>query len=300
MERNPGETKPDTPVDPVVDYTEVYATLYTDGILGFSSTENTIAGKTPVEGKTWNITGERYSLSIGEEDYTATTPWFGDREKITSVVIADEIVPESVTEWFAGCTKLKQIDNIENLNTSNASNFSALFFDCVQLPSIDLSSLNTSNVTNMYGMFGGYSNYMQISNITIPDDFDTSKVTDMSRMFYRCNAQTDINLNGFDTSNVTYMNSMFYNCASLDSLDVSNFDTSNVTDMSWMFGEYYKLSILDLRSFDTSKVTDMEKMFYGDSTLTQILATEGKWVVNSTTNTTNMFTNCNISNVTKV
>ena len=74
--------------------------------------------------------------------------------------------------------------------------------------------------------------------------------------------------NNFNTSNVTNMARMFYGCRKLTSLDLSSFNTSNVTDMSDMFDSCYSLTSLDLSSFNTAKVTAMYWMFYYCSRLT--------------------------------
>lgn len=60
---------------------------------------------------------------------------------------------------------------------------------------------------------------------------DTSNVTDMSGMFYKCSNLTSVPT--FDTSNVTNMRSMFQSCSNLTT--VPKFDTSNVNNMSGMF-----------------------------------------------------------------
>ena len=72
---------------------------------------------------------------------------------------------------------------------------------------------------------------------------------------------TSIDLRGVDTSNVTNMNEMFFKCKAT-SLNISNFDTSNVTYMSGMFNGCQATS-LDLSSFDTSNVVEMIEMFWG-------------------------------------
>lgn len=68
--------------------------------------------------------------------------------------------------------------------------------------------------------------------------------------------------NNYDFSKVTNMSKWFYSCGGLTSLDLSNFDTSNVTDMGYMFSECNSLTSLDLSKFNTSKVTDMSSMFF--------------------------------------
>ena len=106
------------------------------------------------------------------------------------------------------------------------------------------------------------------------DKLDTSKVIDMSRMFYGCYLLMQADVSGFDTSNVTDMSEMFADHGVLNNLDLSSFDTSNVTDMHGMFSSKPSLMFdktivsmdehalkIDVSSFDTSKVTDMSDMF---------------------------------------
>ena len=97
-------TKPDTPVEPEIPYTNVYVTLYEDGTLGFSNDDSKIEGLTPKDGKTWDITDMTFSGTFTPgEDVIATTPWFDDRESITRVEFVNEVVPKSVTVLFMGC-----------------------------------------------------------------------------------------------------------------------------------------------------------------------------------------------------
>ena len=147
---------------------------------------------------------------------------------------------------------------------------SFFFSDFTYLLEIEnLHFLDTSKVINMSYMF--YS----CSNLTSLDlsGFDTSKVTDMSRMFDRCRTLVNLDVSNFDTSNVTTMRDMFSTAQddsgdSLISLNLSSFDTSQVTSMRSMFFGRQNLKKLDLSSFNTSNVTDMSRMFYQCQALT--------------------------------
>ena len=59
------------------------------------------------------------------------------------------------------------------------------------------------------------------SNTAITATFDTSKVRDMSSMFYNCTSLTELDLSSFDLSRISYGDYMFYNCSSLRTIYVS-------------------------------------------------------------------------------
>ena len=137
------------------------------------------------------------------------------------------------------------------------------------LTSISFDNLDTSKVTNMSSMF------YQCKSLSSLDlrNFDTRNVTDMSEMFYMFNgntALTKLDLSSFNTSKVTTMMGMFQGCTLLPELDVSNFNTSNVTNMQSMFETCKGLTTLDLRNFKTSKVTTMSSMFQDCRGLTSL------------------------------
>ena len=120
-----------------------------------------------------------------------------------------------------------------------------------------LENLNTSKVVDMSKMFFGCSSLTSLDL----SSFSTANVTDMSDMFSSCYALISIDLSSFNTANVTDMSYMFSGCESLTSIDLSSFNTANVTDMGYMFSWCKSLKSIDLSSFNTANVTDMENMF---------------------------------------
>ncbi|EGC01673.1 BspA family leucine-rich repeat surface protein [Ruminococcus albus] len=141
---------------------------------------------------------------------------------------------------------------------------SGLFSEYINCTFMLLSKADTSKVTNMSKMFY-YCNYLREIDI---NGFDTSKVTDMSNMFYCCCNLKWLDLSGFNTSNVTDMSGMFFCCSC--ELDISRFNTSNVTNMNCMFECCSQQKSLDVSGFDTSKVTNMYRMFSGCHNLTTL------------------------------
>ena len=85
---------------------------------------------------------------------------------------------------------------------------------------------------------------------------DTSKITDMSRLFRDSKFTGDISK--WDVSNVVDMNRLFRD--SKFNGDISKWNTSKVENMSFMFSG----SVFDgnISKWNTSKVKDMNSMFY--------------------------------------
>ena len=195
----------------------------------------------------------------------------------TSVVFTDEVIPSDATVidvdedgdggvvgWLDG-TVFKVSTQKSGQKVMANADASAMFRECSNLTTLDLSG------------------------------FDTSNVTYMRYMFFGCSNLTTLDVTGFDTSNVTNMSYMFYNCSKLTTLNVTGFDTSNVTGMNSMFNGCSKLTTLDLSGFDTSKVTSMDEMFYGCSGLNTIYIGD-KWKTAS--DNADMFAGCGTSTLT--
>lgn len=150
-------------------------------------------------------------------------------------------------------------------NQSNLVNCDNYFNYC-SAKELDLSNFNTSKVTDMSAMFYG----CEVLTSLDLSSFDTSNVTDMHQMFSRCRKLLySLNISTFDTSNVTRMDEMFYGCFKITSLDLSNFNTSNVTRMDNMFG-VTDLRNLNFGNFDTSNVSKISGMFLSCDKLTTV------------------------------
>jgi len=71
--------------------------------------------------------------------------------------------------------------------------------------------------------------------------FDSSKVTDMSYLFYNALNIENLDLYYLKTDNVVNMHQMFYYSPNLISLDMSKFNTSKLENMREMFEDNEKL-----------------------------------------------------------
>lgn len=146
-----------------------------------------------------------------------------------------------------------------SLNTANVTNMASMFDTCLAT-TLSLGTMDTSKVTNMSRMFisSRFTNTLDLSS------WNTSNVTDMSFMFDAC-SMTSYTLANFDTHNVKNMSYMFYD-SKASTLDLSNFNTSSVQNMSNMFA-YSSATSLTI-PFNTSQVTNMAQMFYAAQVVT--------------------------------
>ncbi|MBO4905549.1 MAG: BspA family leucine-rich repeat surface protein, partial [Bacteroidaceae bacterium] len=142
--------------------------------------------------------------------------------------------------------------------------------------------------TTTYSWFNSMTKLQTITGI---EYLNTSEVTNMSNMFYCCEALTSIDLSRFNTAKVTDMSCMFMNCETLPSLNLSSFNTAKVTTMYRMFRGCEALTSLDLSSFNTVKVTDMKMMFYYCTHLKTISVSE-YWNTTAVKTSNDMFAYC--------
>ena len=172
---------------------------------------------------------------------------------------------KSMNYMFYQCISLEHV-NLSNFNTEQLESMSCVFYNTSKLTSLDLRKFNTKNVKVMSWLFYGSSSikYLDISS------FDTSQVTEMMSMFCQCHSLTSINFGeNFDTSKVMNMSFMFAH-SSFINLDLKFFDTKNVKNMQYMFYNCRKLESVNVHSFDTSQVTKMENIFSYCSSLTSL------------------------------
>ena len=120
-------------------------------------------------------------------------------------------------------------------------------------------SFKDARPTTGYMWFYYFGYLTEIENISY---LNTSEMTDMSYMFYRCEKLQSLDLSSFNTEMVETMRAMFSDCPKLQSLDLSNFNTEKVTDMSYMFNNCSKLqSLIISKDFTTKSMKSDTYMF---------------------------------------
>ena len=144
-----------------------------------------------------------------------------------------------------------------------------------------------STVTDMRGMFYVCN---ELCTIIVGDNWNTEKVTNMSRVFSGCTGLTSLNVSNWNTGNVTDMSFVFAACIGLTSLDLSSWNTENVINMYHIFGWCSGLTSLDLSNWNTENVTNMMNAFGGCSSLTSLDVSN--WSINEAADFSDMFSIC--------
>lgn len=133
---------------------------------------------------------------------SGTCEWCIDEEGCLVVRPADGAVSGELEDWGYGVPpwwgEADSIRSVEVEGTVVAATASAMFEDCSNIESMDLSGLDTSNVKSMICMFCGCSSLKLLDLSSL----DTSNVSDMQAMFYECSSLEVLNLSSFDTSAV--------------------------------------------------------------------------------------------------
>ena len=140
-----------------------------------------------------------------------------------------------------------------------------------------------------------FENKKKENSLTIKLIDPNNEITDMSYMFYFCDALTSLSDDiKWNTSKVTDMSYMFSFCESLNHFpDISKWDTSNVTNMSHMFSVCKSLSSLpDISKWKTSQVTNMSDMFAACGSLKSLPDDISNWDTSNIINMSCMFLNC--------
>lgn len=194
-----------------------------------------------------------------------------------------------VPGWYpAKSADIKTVVFKRNFRDARPTTCLLWFGSCTNLTSIEgLENLNTSDVTRMDHMFYKCEKLCALDL----SGFNTEKVENMSDMFSNCKNLETLNLSSFKTNNLTNMSEMFLECNKIAQLDLSGFNTSRVKALDQVFKNCYALESLDLSSFDTKLVTVMSSLFEYCQSLKTIYVSD-RFSTFNVKYSTNMFRSC--------
>lgn len=216
------------------------------------------------------------TISTEEIDTTVKKVILGRYEDYSSIINWDNY-ESFVDEQQLGDIRLFRVTNngkytvyILSNNTIYANaNSARMFSNLREMEEIVFENFDTSQIVDMTRMFYMFSDNTldysaKLKHLDL-SDWDVYNVQNMRAMFGYNIELEYLNVNTWETTNCLNMGYMFQELRLLPELDITNFDTSNVTTMQGMFLGFTYSKELDLSSFDTKNVTIMTNMFEADS-----------------------------------
>lgn len=261
-----------------------------------------------------NITGTSFTVDWGDGATTTETGGNishtynnGSNTDVTNPIVSigaeDDTGPFTAFR-FSNSGSDDDLIDVPQWGQIQWSDMNSMFFGCGNSNFTTITASDTpnlSNVTYMGSMFRSCSNLATVNNI---NNWDTSNVTDMNRMFLVASSFND-DITSWDVSNVTTFLAMFNN-AYVFNRNIGSWNTSSAIDMTSMFNAALVFN-QDIGSWNTSNVTNMGTMFYNARQFNQDI--DG-WDVSSVFNMASMFrgalvfnqdlTNWDVSSVTSM
>jgi hypothetical protein len=155
----------------------------------------------------------------------------------------------------------------------------------IPMPTFTTEVHSIGNLTSLSLLFENVPNFVGES-----DKWDTSRVTDMSGLFYGCRKIDRMIGTNWNTASVKNMSCMFADCCSLNKNVGKHWDTSKVTGMMGMFSNCTLLNQPIGLNWDTSQAIYLAYMFSGCESLRQPVA-KG-WKFDNVIEAQYMFLNC--------
>ncbi|EIG9190749.1 BspA family leucine-rich repeat surface protein [Listeria monocytogenes] len=238
-----------------------------------------------------NTVNGEYSLRMfGNVPSSKPSAWNSYLKSIKHIEIEEATLTGSFEYYFRDnvFTVLESV-RIEQCNLSGVTSFASAFYNSKTIKEVIIRDNYYPTAPSLRTTENMFLYTLNLTELDV-SGLDTSAVSNMRGMFYRCSALEELDVSHFDTSSVTNMLYMFCDNEKLEKLDVSNFDTSSVTDIRMMFENCSSLEELDVSHFDTSSVTTMTSMFRNCSGLEELDVSN--FDTSSVTNMTSMFQNC--------
>lgn len=128
--------------------------------------------------------------------------------------------------------------SVSTWDVGNVTNMASMF-NSMPVTSLNISTWRPSKVQDFSRMFRGCA---QLTSLQL-SDWNANSVTTTQEMFYGCTALTTIGTtSSWQTPNLTNMNRMFWRCENLNGVNLANFNTANVTDMDYWQYYAYRMS----------------------------------------------------------
>ena len=132
---------------------------------------------------------------------------------------------------------------------------------------VDLEEQNSTTEDELTSWNGLFQELPALTRVTI-QGLDLSKISEVSRMFSRCEQLTTVSIDWKLGKNTKSMEGMFYECENLKKVDIEDWDVIHVLDMSNMFSDCTNLPAINLVKWHVREKANIQDMFYGCVNLT--------------------------------
>ena len=170
-----------------------------------------------------------------------------------------EYFDKNMSYMFYNCINLESIEVNKGI-IQYVSDMSYMFYNCFSLKSINLENFITGDILYINISYLFY-NCTRINSITFNSTYKSFGIEKIDYMFYNCSNLTQIKLNHLKTDNDLNMSYLFYNCKNLTSVKLLN-DYIKILDTREMFYNCIELTSLNFFPHQTSEEINMTKMFY--------------------------------------
>lgn len=245
--------------------------IYLNKYIG-AKTDIKVYGVYQLNGKVYNTVLQGYRQYYwGRYVYTI----FGDKTSVTRNNITSISFNKGVTStigdaMFTECKNIKSID-LTNVKFVNINSIRDMFCRCNNLESVIFGDRNDfSQVTSMESMFNDCTS---LKEIDFGKTFKPNNNTNLRSTFQGCkNLEKILNADGWNTSNITTLEAIFADCEKLEDISfVRDWNIENNTSLRSTFYGCKKISDFSpIKYWNTEKVTDMARLFDHNWSLQEI------------------------------
>jgi surface protein len=223
---------------------------------------------TPAVGMTLPIGGiDASGLSVDMGDGNGFVFYADDTTPITTVqsFTGEVIIRGHFTRFGFGYYPWQGVDDLLDISgtPTGLTDLSGAFLGATKFVGSTIHNWDVSKVTDMSKMFYGASGTFNNQNL---GNWDVSGVLSMSGMFQGAGAFTGDTIDAWNVSAVTNMSNMFTGAEAFNNQNLGNWErtestVAHVEDMSRMFQLAASFSGGNINTWNVSAVTDMSNMF---------------------------------------
>ncbi|MCR4664364.1 MAG: BspA family leucine-rich repeat surface protein [Paludibacteraceae bacterium] len=164
---------------------------------GYFSGDKEIYGVFSADGKTYTLyydrkKAERGGFAPSDDENTRNMRY--DVEKAVIDITMKDALPNDMSGWFWGFSKMTRIENLGYLNTSKVGAMNMTFYHCKSLTTIDLRTFDLRKLEYMNFTFAYCSN---ATNIYMPTRYRLENLRSMRQAFMNCVKLTELDLHAF-------------------------------------------------------------------------------------------------------